>query len=189
VSLTQTDLANWVSAIATSAATIVAVGLATWEIRRTAVERRDKEVQQARLVTIEVDSHWHGRDPFEPWVIITNHSDQPVYQPLVSSIRHTTLEIRWCRNLRPSHAPCDPNIEVLPPHKPHRVAFHYFHPDHTLDLDRTKIEGWIEVDDVTIMFTDAAGLRWERTGHKEPVRNLIYRGRPIGRSIPKRYRT
>lgn len=62
--LAQADsVANWVSAISTSAAVIIALGVALWEVRRAAADRRDRRAQQARLVTVAVGyREWVNHD-------------------------------------------------------------------------------------------------------------------------------
>jgi hypothetical protein len=48
------------------------------------------------------------------------------------------------------------------------VLFDYFNADGTVATH--NIEKSVDADDVTITFTDTSGLRWQRTGSREPIR-------------------
>jgi hypothetical protein len=173
MSLTQTELASWVAAISTSTAAIVALGLAAWEIRRAGTDRRDRQVAQARLVTIEVE---YPRDnegvpvPCRAVIVITNHSDQLIHRPrIVRMTRRAARSPRigpwqpanWGQDADSSYCP----MAMLPAHAQHRVPFNY---SYTGDLG--MIHETMGAESVTIAFMDAAGLRWQRTGNNEPIR-------------------
>ncbi|MGH3778872.1 MAG: hypothetical protein ACRDRR_24585 [Pseudonocardiaceae bacterium] len=162
---------QWAGAIGTVAAVVVALRLARWERRRDTAERRDREAAQARLVTIVVTypEYDDRREHNVPWVEITNHSQQPVHRPSIESIVGARPSVRWGRgqtdyieySLR----------EVVPASENDRVPFAHFNADgEPIDTTVTpgKIEKWVDVDNVTITFMDAAGLRWRRTGNGEP---------------------
>ncbi|MDQ2880475.1 MAG: hypothetical protein M3Y48_04225 [Actinomycetota bacterium] len=140
--------------------------------------RRDQEAAQARLVIIEVVNRS---------VDITNHSEQPVRRPRIESIGGQLMEddpwggllpsarmeliggarqqcVRWEDN--PSRE-AGKYAEVLPPHQTHRVFLSYWQADGR-DIDHPPYE--VDLEDVTITFTDTCGLRWRRTGNGEPVR-------------------
>ena len=171
--LTQAELASWVSAISTSAATIAALGLAVWEIRRAAAERRDREAAQARRVTITVPRRSRSVD-------ITNYSDQPVHQPQIVSMGDPPPRVRLGGFERASDkssstaasSSTTEYAEVLPPGKTHRVLFDYLDADGQ-PTDGSAVAKHVDAENVTIAFTDTSGLRWRRTGSGEPIRLLL----------------
>ncbi len=137
------------------------------------VERRDREAAQARLATLTVGYPEPG-DPSQyvvPWVGITNHSEKPIHRPRIESIADAEPPVRWG---------CDQTIhdeyilpEELPAGAKHRVPFEHFSAD-GLPTDSTvapeRIKKFVDVDNVTITFTDTSGLRWRSTGNGDPVR-------------------
>jgi len=178
------------SALSTSAGVIVALGVALWQVRRAAAEKGDREAAQARLVVIEVeypDPYYRAGQGQYPWlssVKITNYSEQPVFRPRIKSM-DARPKVRWGLDLGLDYDEYS-DIEVLRSNVPHHVLFEH-HDDGGRAIDPRLddgsrpsdlgpvagvIEKWVEVDDVTITFTDAAGLRWERTGNSEPKRVL-----------------
>lgn len=156
--LPSASLANWVSAIGTLAAVIVALWLALSERRRDRTERRAREVAQASLVTVTLPVESNRR-----MGAITNHSEQPVLQPRVESMGDPPPSMRWPEAGSPSFPPnLDGNdyTEVLPSKETYRLIF---------DYSTRGIQKPVHVKDVTITFTNASG-RWRRTGNGEPVR-------------------
>jgi hypothetical protein len=131
-------------------------------------------------------------------VVITNHSEQRVLRPEVEQMRGARPPVQWGRKVytgdgEPFYSP----PEVLLPLKWHSVPFEHVATDGRIvdpadasdvymavqEIDNAgnihvtpkivtpgKVEKWIDVEDVTITFTDMSGLRWRRTGSGEPVR-------------------
>lgn len=138
-------------------------------------ERRKRETEQAKLVTITVDYSTNGTGTMG--LVITNDSEQHVGWPRVESIRamHAARPPRcgeqlpivdedgeeyWIRH--------DP---VLRKHNSIRVPFQYFGAgDQPVNLVAAFMANTIDryiprADDVTIMF----GVRWRRVGNIDPV--------------------
>ncbi|MGH4011625.1 MAG: hypothetical protein ACRDTH_26250 [Pseudonocardiaceae bacterium] len=129
---------------------------------------------------------------------ITNHSEQQVLLPEVEQMHGALPGVRWGYEVsaeggEPFYLP----TKVLKPEICHRVPFEYVAADgrivdpaeaydaFTSNCERDsagklhiiskitstgKVKNWVNDDDVTITFTDTSGLRWQRTGNKEPVR-------------------
>jgi hypothetical protein len=162
-------IGQWAGALATFAAVVVAL----WLPRR---ERRARQAAQARLVTIRVV---YGLTVGTQRVTITNHSQQPVLDPLVVSLGDPSPGVRWGAQLADVVRPCD----VLLPNNRHRVHFQHFD-DHDqavplIDPDNpptSKIEKLVDEGDVTIVFVDVDGVMWKRTGYGEPVRMTTLSG-------------
>lgn len=177
MTVTQAELASWVGAASTSLATIVALGLAVWEIRRSAKERRDREVAQARLVavTVPIDADFYI-------VAITNFSESPVHRPLVESMGDSRPPARLEPPERPmitSRLGSNDHAVVLPPGETYRARFDYYITDGIRLQDKPKKP--VKAEEVTITFTDTSGLRWRRTGSGEPIRDLQQARRTIRR--------
>lgn len=146
---------QWAGALATFAAVLVAL----WLPRR---ERRARQAAQAGLVLIRVGYNFRSG-----YVMITNHSQQSVFGPIVVSLGDPRPGVR-CYD-----AVCD----VLLPNKRHRVLFEHVDDDGQVvppvDFDNPladKIEKWVEEKDVKIIFFDVDGVMWKRTGYGESVR-------------------
>jgi hypothetical protein len=162
---------QWVGALGTIAAVGLALWLAQRETRRITAERRDREAAQARLVVIELEYPEFGDPgpyPHLGWTKITNHSEhQPVFRPRIESMGGPRPKVRWALDVAGLDGSEWWPTEVLHPKGTHHVPFEhvvngrsvrnlYGHP--------SPIKKWVEIDDVTVTFTDAAGLRWRRTG-------------------------
>ncbi|MFD5513824.1 hypothetical protein ACFWIB_39760 [Streptomyces sp. NPDC127051] len=163
----MSDFWDAASAIATAAATIVALALGLDEVRARRKENTDREVGQARLVVSELDCTTAS---------VTNHSCEPL------------LELRIIRaeaevNSQP--------VTICWPEQSHRI-FHNVAPGQTLFLELTTTlwgqytpEGEVHPREdhgyipspatdprLTIQFIDARGLRWQRIGLRPPTRLL-----------------
>jgi hypothetical protein len=136
-------------------------------------ERRDREKEQAALVTIEVSD--------SPSVVtITNHSEQQVRQLYIESINGPQPEVRWGGQVL---LESDMNGEVcavsdwygysekrvLRPHTSTNVEYQYFDAHNYQTVSPNFFTESVRVDHVTIMF-DMSGVRWRLTGNEEPVR-------------------
>jgi hypothetical protein len=143
------SLATWVSAGGTILAAIVALGIALREQRNARAERQDRDAGQARCVTVTVA--WSSTV-----LEITNHSQLPVRRPRIESMGDPRSWWAAPGEVSPYQDPLNDSdySEVLPRNTTYRVRYH----------------GQEDPDSVTIMFTDAAGLRWRRTGLGEPLR-------------------
>lgn len=160
----ETSVAEWIStvgqvvgALATLAAVIVALWIAGRDTRRLEGERADRDKAQARLVAITaVGSGGAG-------IVITNHSDRPILHPQIEDVTvNGSLGLTWRVN------PKVPNAgrprDVLSPGEPFEVPVEFVDEGGTVTrLDQGQCT-------VTIIFTDAAGLRWRRVGNSEPTR-------------------
>ncbi len=177
MSPTQADLANWVAAIGQCAGAVATFGAVLVALSIARSDRRDRAVSQARSVTFEVTHPPNEQVGFlgPAQVVITNDSDQLIRQPRIVRITGTTKPRNtrsgpwrpadWGEGADSSYRP----INVLIAGASHSVPFTYSYTGDPGDLDKI-----ITARSVTIAFTDAAGLRWQRTGHDEPVR--VYHG-------------
>jgi hypothetical protein len=161
------SVANWVSAISTFAAAIVALGIALWEVRRAAAERRDREAAQARLITVAVDysdyDHPNDHEYAMARVVITNYSEKPVLRPDVESMCGAEPDVQWGRDVtaededgKPSHPPA----EVLMPDDHYIVPFEHLSDGQIIDPaeavdEYTAIEGSDAEDKLRIIPTIA----------------------------------
>lgn len=167
---------QWVGALGTFAAVLVALRLARWERRRDTAEQRDREAAQARLVTTKVGypsetaAYPDDLDIELPMVQIINYSELPVYRPRIESMGDAPPPVRWGINPNTGE---DYSIDVLPPNQRRSVPFEHVDP-HSQSAYTTvtagKIKKRVDADDVTITFIDTYGLRWRRTGNGEPIR-------------------
>lgn len=139
----------------------VALWLAQRDSRLRAIERTDREIARARLVTIEIVYAGPERGTsIEGWATITNHSEYPVHRLRVIAMDGTQPPVRWGSDHPAARALYYSLPAVLAPKEQHEVIFEHF----------GEIEKQLATEDVTIMFTDVSGLRWRRTGSNEPTR-------------------
>lgn len=143
-------------------------------------------------------AHPHDYEYAMARVVITNHGEQRVLRPEAEQISGARPQVHWGRQVpggdeEPLYSP----PEVLLPLASHFVPFEHIDADGRL-VDPTeatdkyksveklnaadnlhistkitavgKIKKWVDVNDVTITFTDMSGLRWRRTGNREPIR-------------------
>lgn len=175
------NVADWIAAIGqalgalfTAAAVAVALRIGRRErrwrsedVERSEAERTDREFAQARLVTIEVDY-----EPFEWamrsrifWAGVHNASSDPVFEvELVGVTCSKRDDLTWQFDWGPLDS-----WETVP-----RVVLSgkkFGWPISYKDRRGQSVDG-SGVDRVTLRFTDAAGLRWERTDNEPPRRVL-----------------
>ncbi|MEV7417694.1 hypothetical protein [Streptomyces sp. NPDC089919] len=163
----MSDFWDAASAIATAAATIVALGLGLDEMRARRRENADREAGQARLIVSSL-----GRATAS----VINHSSEPLLELRIiradADLRGGGIPIRW-------------------PEEAQRI-FHNVAPGQSIPLELVEA-GWGEYtpegelyprDDtgyfpvtatnprLTIQFIDARGLRWQRIGLEPPAKVL-----------------
>lgn len=145
-------------------------------------ERRKREVEQASLITIEVDYskylHPYDYEYALAHVKIINKGEQPVLRLRVESVGDTG-QVRFGELSYVEEEPLYSPPQVLSPHIPHYVPFEHLdatglsiNVDNNIFAATSPIKKWVDVDDVTITFTDLSGVRWERTGNRQPVRGV-----------------
>jgi hypothetical protein len=146
------------------------------------VERRKREMEQASLITIEVDysdyEHPYEQEYAMARVRIINKGEQIVRLLRVESIGDDG-EVRFGAAIggfgdgEPLYSP----PEVFRPREVHGVAFEHLdatgrpiNVDNNIFAATSPIKKFVDVDDVTITFTDLSGVRWERAGNRQLVR-------------------
>lgn len=145
-------------------------------------ERRKREMEQASLITIEVDYsayiHPYDYEYALAHVKIINKGEQPVLRLRVESVGDTG-QVRFGELGYVEEVPVYSPPQVLSPHIPHYVPFEHLdatglsiNVDNNIFDTTSPIKKWVDVDDVTITFTDLSGVRWERTGNRQPVRGV-----------------
>ena len=151
------DSASWASAIGTIGATVSALYIALRSWRDAAAERADRDAAQARQVVINYLK--------SAVVEVTNFSISPILFLLVRDVwrlndDHTQVAERYRARVQGADA---------------RRAKLLLAPQETIRIDITSSTGSPPLPGayaLTIRFTDAAGLDWERTGN-EPPRRLV----------------
>lgn len=150
-------------------------------------ERRDREAAQARLVLVTVDAlppprpdspvitgtHRRG----EVRVLLHNQSQQPV---LDAHVDHVVLRMRTSTTRPPYTEIAEPpqRWELDPEHQPatgpiagadgRRWQIVILRPDLETGTEGRRVVGDNDEYEATVVFTDAAGLRWRRTGLAQP---------------------
>ena len=162
-------------AAATTGAVIVAFWLGWRDRRWRRADQAERDMGQARLVTVDVDHPYRGLDndgePEFPMVVaMTNNSAEPVVDAKVTEVRSETQprlgwDHRWSG---------DPTIRydapVLGPGETWSGEVYYTLPEAERINGQDEAPGPFGENAVTISFTDARGLRWTRTGTELPVR-------------------
>lgn len=149
-------------AIATAAATIVALWVSVREGKHRAADKRDAEAAQARLILV------HGAEMMSGDVVplrLTNHSAEPILWPWVTDVvwnEDATKAAQW-RN-PPTIFGARPGTDVLPAGDTFKVYVEFVHDD-----KRQAISAG-DTFQTTFTFIDARGLRWQRVGNSEPTR-------------------
>lgn len=165
---------DWVAAVGGAISLFVVVIGLLYEIRRrrldderAAAERRDAEARQARLVTFD----WSPTETdHDVQVSIRNDGDGP--------IRHVTVwahlmlfawDVEGKGSTRPEYQ------DICLYGEDHDEDLRYVAPqsrrEWVLSYNRTKVPpGEVSLSELRVEFTDAAGLRWARTGDDEPRR-------------------
>jgi hypothetical protein len=166
-------LAAWFGTVGTLIAVAFAAGTARHEAEAAAIRAREEqaegEIQQARLVTVEVTAC----DPDDPSVAgqydvdvrITNHSDAVVLDPRLEGFTHPARgEVSWGIAELPGFGDYTGPPTVLAPGAydmfPVNITYRPELPQGTLAWKSQAVIG----------FTDAAGRRWRRIGSSLPVR-------------------
>jgi hypothetical protein len=149
-----------VAALGTIGATVTALTLAVRDGRRYRAERRDQEAAQARLVMIDTAGGSIGIIK----VRITNHSQLPLPAVELIDARQTDgpADQTWrvpetIMNARADHygVPAGGHVEV--------------HVEYTSnDTGQRSQTHTVGQHTLTIRYTDAAGLQWERTDRGRP---------------------
>ncbi len=150
------DSAAWATAVGTIGATITALYIASRGWREAAAEREDREAAQARRVVVD----GNGKGSFK----IINLSDAPILE--VGLLKAARLEYGWqFKEL----------IETrLREDKSGMRAV--LRPNETLTVDVLSEEDHSNIA-LTIRFTDANGLNWQRTSNGAPRRLFKRRDR------------
>lgn len=168
-------LGQWVGGIGTLWAVLFALHTFTAERRRGEGERLDREMTQARLVTVHVEVPPPQASRLVPlFVNITNHSSSPIFEPQFHGPaalgRRGELTFVWGYG-------SDDIEEVQPPTvlaagASHEVSF-WFHPDGQPEVGgpRKRPVG-DPMPQPVISFTDVEGRRWRRVGSGSPEREL-----------------
>jgi hypothetical protein len=153
--IAKESTAQWILAVGqvviaagTLAAVLVALWLGRLERRRIWGELEDREAGQARLVAFEVVRRG-GRS----LVRTTNHSAAPVFEVRVTHVR--------CGD-QVGHVQTNGGSSEWLAMVPARESV-----DQVLTFDGPEVNGSYEV---TALFLDSAGLRWQRTGANPPRR-------------------
>lgn len=166
-------LAAWSGTVGALSAVAVAVFTTRLQADETArhsnAEQAEREIQQARLVTVEfTPSEWD--DPefsthYDLTVTITNHSAALILDPRLEGFTHPEEggQVDWDIADVPGYLGAP---SVLRPDGKHRLPVTTsYHP--TLS---SQAAGTARRVEAVIGFTDAAGLRWRRVGSSLPVR-------------------
>jgi hypothetical protein len=168
---------DWVAAVGSVGAMFLVGGGLLWEVHRRrvdderlAVERRDDEASQARLVTLQAEGHpatdWRG-DPLggDPLngvtaveVTVTNDSSAPILNLDLRELRFAADDVDYSGQAATS----DSRMHLrLAAHSNWTASFHFSSPRPLSEGPRYRYQ---------LEFTDAHGRRWRRRGTEQPVR-------------------
>lgn len=162
--LPPVDAETWnvVEALGTWAAVVVALWVSVGESIRRGRERRDADRGQARLVAIEGD----GSGGI--WVIVTNHSSEPIFGPELEDVRWAGPErseiARW--EVAPAVIGARQVQNMLNAGAEWRIPIIF------LDHDGKRKAVGVGSFRATISFRDARGLEWRRVASQQPERVL-----------------
>lgn len=160
------SLPDWLAALGTVSAVVVALALAlrdsqrhAAEEERRAQERRDLEATQARLVYFTIASSGGIM------VTIHNASDRPIFHVCLESVEKVgSPGLAWQVNRNVMGARAETNS--IEPHGHFKIPVNLVSEDG--QAQRSRIGEYT----VIISFLDAAGMRWSRTGMGPPTRVL-----------------
>ncbi|MEU8525287.1 hypothetical protein AB0C77_06740 [Streptomyces sp. NPDC048629] len=159
------ELATWwdkVSAIGTAGAVIVALFLAVSESRRRRLDQADADAAQARMITARRKSLS---------LVVDNHSLYPLLELELITV---VIEEVEGRRLVPhlGTGPLPVAFGVIAPGAAVSVTLGPFTPEGETEYDAPK--QLLPTDRIrsTYRFTDAQGIRWERTDLQQPKRLL-----------------
>jgi hypothetical protein len=163
--------ADWLSAwgqiggaVGTLLTLSVAIFLARRDSRWRRAEQADRDIAQARLLTVDADYAYTGSRPFEMIVIIANNSAQPMLDVNVEAVR-SLQEPNLAWRFSSPNPEAATSANVLRPGAQLVVEVEFAD-------DAGSVAYPDGADSVTVTYTDYNGLRWRRTDRCLPERIL-----------------
>ncbi len=165
----EASAADWLAAwgqIGGAVGTVATLSVAIWLARRDSrwrkAEQADRDIAQARMLTVDTDYSYGGSSPYQAIVIIANNSNQPLFEVKIESFRSASEPgLKW-------------RFGAIDPDTP--VSANVLRPDRQLVVDVEFVDDnnkqqWPGgTDSTTVTYMDSSGLRWRRVDRELPVR-------------------